>query len=112
MKIFNKLVRDKIPHIIESNNENCKTRKLNNEEYLIELNKKIKEEVNEYLESGEVEELADIEEVLRAILDVKKVSYDEFENIRENKVQKRGSFKERIFKYYRISCKLQYRKRL
>jgi len=97
MKIFNKLVRDKIPNIIEGNNETCKTRKLNDEEYLIELNKKIKEEVNEYLESGEVEELADIEEVLRAILDVKKVSYNEFENIRENKVQKRGAFKERIF---------------
>ena len=41
MKVFNKLVRDKIPEIIESNNESCKTRILSDEEYLSELNKKI-----------------------------------------------------------------------
>ena len=97
MKIFNKLVRDKIPEIIESNNESCKTRILTDEEYLIELNKKIKEELNEYLESGEIEELADLEEVLRAILDVKKCSYEDFENIRQSKVNKRGAFKNKIF---------------
>ena len=97
MKIFNKLVRDKIPEIIESNNERCKTRILSDKEYLIELNKKIKEELNEYLESGEIEELADLEEVLRAILDVKKCSYEDFENIRQSKVNKRGAFKNKIF---------------
>ena len=97
MKIFNKLVRDKIPQIIQNNNEVCKTRILNNDEYLIELNKKIVEEMNEYLESGNIEELADLEEVLRAILDVKQCSYEEFENIRNNKVLKRGAFKNKIF---------------
>lgn len=97
MKIFNKLVRDKIPEIIEANNETCKTRILSDEEYLVELNKKIKEELNEYLESGEIEELADLEEVLRAILDIKRCSYDEFESIRKQKVEKRGAFKEKIF---------------
>ena len=49
MKIFNKLVRDKIPQIIESNGEKCKIRVLCDEEYLQELNKKIKEEVNKSL---------------------------------------------------------------
>lgn len=97
MKIFNKLVRDKIPEIIESNNESCKTRILTDEEYLIELNKKIREELNEYLESGEIEELADLEEVLRAILDAKKCSYENFEKIRQSKVHKRGAFKNKIF---------------
>jgi len=57
----------------------------------------MQEELKEYLESGEVEELADLEEVLRAILDVKNVSYEEFENIRNTKVEKRGAFKEKIF---------------
>lgn len=71
MKIYNKLVRDKIPEIIENNNEICKIRILSNEEYLAELNKKIQEEMKEYLESGDIEELADLEEVLRAILDLK-----------------------------------------
>ncbi len=97
MKTFNKLVRDNIPKIIVANNEICKVRVLDNDEYLFELNKKLKEEVNEYLDSGEIEELADIEEVLRAILNVKKCSYDEFEKIRLVKVQKRGAFKQKIF---------------
>lgn len=97
MKVFNKLVRDKIPQIIESNNEKCETRILDNEEYLKELNTKLKEELNEYLESGDVEELADMEEVLRAILDAKGCSYDDFETIRVSKVNKRGAFKDKIF---------------
>ena len=83
MKIFNKLVRDKIPEIIKINNESCKTRILSDEEYLSELNKKIQEEMKEYLESGDIEELADMEEVLRAILDAKKCSYEEFEKIKK-----------------------------
>lgn len=97
MKIYNKLVRDKIPNIISNNNQVCQTRILSDEEYLRELNKKIQEELKEYLESGEIEELADLEEVLRAILDVKKCSYEEFEKIRTSKVEKRGAFEERIF---------------
>lgn len=97
MKIYNKLVRDKIAKIIIENKETPKTRVLDDEEYLKELNTKILEEVHEYLESGEVEELADIEEVLRAILDVKKVSLEDFEKIRQQKVDKRGAFKDRIF---------------
>lgn len=97
MKVYNKLVRDRIPEIIESKNESCKTRILDDKEYLDELNKKILEEVKEYLESGSVEELADIEEVLRAILEIKNCSYEDFENIRKTKVEKRGAFKKKIF---------------
>ena len=97
MKIFNKLVRDKIPQVCEKNNQTCKTRILNDNEYLQELNKKMQEELKEYLESGEIEELADLEEVLRAVLDAKHCSYDDFEKIRNSKVEKRGSFKNKIF---------------
>lgn len=104
MKVFNKLVRDKIPEIIKSNGEIAKTRILSDDEYLSQLNKKIKEELFEYLESGEIEELADIEEVLRAILDIKKCSYDEFEKIRKNKVAKRGAFKDKLFLESTIKC--------
>lgn len=49
------------------------------------------------MESGSIEELADLEEVLRAILEAKGTSYLEFERIRNNKVEKRGAFKEKIF---------------
>ena len=95
---YKKLVRDKIPEIIMLNEgRSCNTRILDNDEYLLELNKKIKEELNEYLESGKIEELADLEEVLRAILDSKGVSYEEFEQIRKRKVEKRGAFKDRIY---------------
>ena len=97
MKIFNKLVRDKIPQIIESNNEICHVEILDEKTYLEKLNEKLQEEMREYLESGEIEELADLEEVLRAILDVKNVSYEEFESIRKSKVEKRGAFKKKIF---------------
>ena len=58
---------------------------------------KIQEELAEYLESGDVEELADLEEVLRAILDINGITYEEFEKIRQEKVNKRGAFKDRIY---------------
>ena len=97
MKTFNKLVRDKIPQIIENNGEKCVTRVLTDEEYLAQLNTKLQEEMKEYLESGDIEELADLEEVLRAILDVKDCTYADFEHIRQAKVDKRGAFKQKIF---------------
>ncbi len=97
MKVYNKLVRDKIPEIIAKDNRNPITTILNDNDYLIELNKKIQEEIKEYLESEDVEELADIVEVIYGILDVKNISIDEFESIRKEKVQKRGAFKEKIF---------------
>ena len=43
------------------------------------------------------QELADLEEVLRAILDVKNCSWQEFEEIRTSKVNKRGAFENKIF---------------
>ncbi len=97
MKDYNKLVRDKIPEIIRGNGEEPVIRILSDEEYLKELEIKLQEEMNEYLESGDVEELADLEEVLRAILDVKNCSWQEFEEIRTIKVNKRGAFKNKIF---------------
>ena len=97
MRSYNKLVRDNIPNIISENGEKPITRVLTDEEYIRELNLKIEEEVKEYLLDFSVEELADIEEVIRAILDYKNVSYEEFENVRLNKVNKRGAFKERMF---------------
>ncbi len=98
MKIFNKLVRDKIPEIIrEKDNKTCTTEILDDDKYLEELNRKLQEELKEYLESGEVEELADLEEVLRAILKAKKVDYNNFEKIRKDKVEKRGAFDKKIF---------------
>lgn len=97
MRTYKKLVRDKIPEIIESNGETPVTRILNDEEYLKELNTKLQEEVNEYFADGNVEELADIVEVIYGLLDAKGVTLEEFEKIRNGKVEKRGAFKKKIF---------------
>jgi len=97
MKEYNKLVRDNIPEIMIKNGAKPVTRVLNDGEYIEELNKKLLEEVNEYLDSGEVLELVDIEEVILSILDVKNVKREEFDSLRREKVLKRGAFKEKIF---------------
>lgn len=94
---YQKLVRDRIPEIIKQNGQTPITRVLSNDEYLKELNIKIQEELNEYLESGNVEELADLEEVIRAILDVKGVSIVDFEVLRIKKAVKRGAFKQKVY---------------
>ena len=97
MKIYNKLVRDKIPEIINLDNRKAITRILDNEEYLDELNKKLKEEFAEYFEDNTTEELADIVEVIYGILNAKGVNVEEFEEIRKAKVEKRGAFQDKIF---------------
>ena len=97
MKIYNKLVRDNIPEIMIKNGVNPVIKTLNEEEYLKELNKKLLEEVKEYLESENVEEIADIEEVILSILKLKGISKQQVEEIRQNKVLKRGSFNKKIF---------------
>lgn len=97
MKVYEKLVRDNIPEIMIANGAKPVTRVLDEQEYLQELNKKILEEVNEYLQDGSVEELADIQEVMNAILNVKGVSQEDFEKIRTQKVKKRGAFNKRIY---------------
>ena len=97
MKIYNKLVRDNIPEIMIENGAKPVTRILTDEEYLIELNKKLLEEVNEYLESQNIEEIADIEEVILAILNIKGITRDNLEEVRKAKTLKRGAFNKKIF---------------
>ena len=97
MKIYNKLVRDKIIDIIEADGRIAKYRILDDNEYRQELNKKLQEEVKEYLEDNNVEELADIIEVIYGILNSMDVSIKEFEKIRINKQEKRGAFEKKIY---------------
>lgn len=93
---YNKLVRDKIPEIIENSGRKAITEKVSDEVYYKLLNDKLDEERLEYLESLRIEELADLVEVIYAILEYKKVSIEEFEKMRIAKAAKRGAFKERI----------------
>lgn len=97
MKVYNKLVRDNIPDIILKDNCLPTTRILDDKEYLEELNKKLTEEINEYLESNSIEELCDVTEVILAILDFNNIDHKDFENTRIKKAAKRGAFKKKIF---------------
>jgi len=91
-KIYNKLVRDDIPKVIEESNKKCETEIVRGEELSILLNEKLQEEVNEYLESKDIEELADILEVIHGILHNKGVTIGELEAIRIKKKEERGGF--------------------
>ena len=91
---YNKAVRDKIPQIIESSGKNCNVKKLSDSEFLAELEKKLVEELNEYQESKDVEELADILEVIYRISELKEVNLDK---IRQEKIEKRGGFEKNLF---------------
>lgn len=99
--IYNKLIRDRIPEIIAANNQTAETRVLNKKEFIKELRKKILEEAKELNEgSGHdnlIEELVDIQEIIDAILEEKKVKFLEFRKIQTEKRQKRGGFKKKLF---------------
>ena len=79
--VYNKLVRDNIPAIIKKNGGEPKTRILENLEYKKRLDEKLQEEVAEYLKDDNVEEIADIYEVITAILKYKGVTFEEFEKV-------------------------------
>lgn len=89
MKVYNKLVRDKITDIIEADGRIAKYRILDNNEYRQQLNSKLQEEVKEYLDDNKVEELADIVEVVYGILNSMDVTIDEFEKVRIKKKEER-----------------------
>lgn len=94
---FNKLVRDKIPEIIKSQGEDASIRILETDEYIKCLEKKLDEEVAEYHESKDIEELADILEVVFALAEVQHCSRDELLSVYKAKNEKRGGFSNRIF---------------
>lgn len=92
-----KLVRDKIPQIIENSGKTCRTRILSDDEYITALDMKLREELNEYLADGSMEELADLLEVMMAAAEARGHTFDEVEAIRRDKAEKRGSFHDRIW---------------
>jgi predicted house-cleaning noncanonical NTP pyrophosphatase (MazG superfamily) len=101
MPTYNKLVRDKIPQIIESKGKKLSTKVLNDEDYIKYLKEKAYEELDEYCAAetdGEtVEELADLLEVIRALAKHHGSSIEEVEAVRIDKVEKRGGFHEKVF---------------
>ena len=82
IKKYNKLVRDRIPEIIESSGRTCVTEILSDEDYLKMLDAKLDEELAEYHADQNIEELADLMEVIRDCAVVGEYSLEELECIR------------------------------
>lgn len=91
-----KLVRDKIPEIIKKDNIDPEFFVANSEEYYKALIEKLNEEVKEFIESDNVEELADVIEVVYAIAEHKEIGKDKLEKIRLKKADEKGQFKNRF----------------
>lgn len=100
-QIYNKLVRDKIPEIIEGNGETAVVRTLNDEEFKTELERKMLEEYNEVLSAQtskeRLEELADMLEIIASLGTLEGSDLSTIMAIMEEKKQKRGGFSKKIF---------------
>lgn len=97
MITYNKLVRDLIPSIIQQEGKQCQTRTLSDQEYQKALIQKLQEEVTEFTEEPNLEELADILEVIQALAKALDSDIETVRNIQQKKSQNRGGFDKRIF---------------
>ena len=96
IKKYNKLVRDRIPEIIESDGKTCVIETLSKEKYLWMLDAKMDEELREYHLEHNIEELADLLEVIYSAVKARGYTDEEFERVRKNKARERGTFDKRI----------------
>ena len=95
-KIYNKLVRDRIPEIIKADGNICVTEVLPDDRYLQMLDVKLDEELAEYQESKSLEELADLLEVMRAVVKARSWTWEQLKQVRREKAAKRGGFAQKI----------------
>lgn len=93
---YDKLVRDKIPQIIEAGGKSCVTEILSDEEYLRRVDEKLSEELAEYYADGSIEELADLLEALYAAARARGYTLAQLETVRREKAEKRGGFEKKI----------------
>lgn len=96
---YYKLVRDKIPEIIEKKGIKPVNHIADDDEFKKALMKKLKEEVKEFIEDPSQEEMADIMEVIYAILEQRGYSFEDIEKVREKKKREKGAFKKRIIAF-------------
>ena len=93
---YNKLVRDRIPEIIEKSGKTCKTEILSDEKYLRMIDAKLDEELAEYHKDQNIEELADLMEVIYAAAAARGYTVEQLEQVRAEKAEKRGGFQKKI----------------
>ena len=95
-KVYQKLVRDRIPEIIEADGKTCVIETLSDSRYLEMLDAKLAEELAEYQESKSLEELADLLEVMRAVVQARGWTWGQLEQVRQEKAMQRGGFEKKI----------------
>lgn len=95
-KQYHKLVRDRIPDIIEKAGKTCRTEILGDETYLAMLDEKLNEELVEYQESKSLEELADLLEVMEAVVTARGYTWEELLAVKAEKKAARGGFEEKL----------------
>ena len=93
---YHKLVRDRIPEIIESSGKTCVTEILSDDEYLRMIDTKLDEELAEYHKDQNIEELADLMEVIYAAAIARGYTIEQLEKVRAEKAEKRGAFQKKI----------------
>ena len=93
---YNKLVRDRIPEIIEGSGKICVTEIFSDKDYLRMLDAKLDEEMAEYHADQNIEELADLMEVIRACAVARGYAIEQLEQVRAEKAAKRGGFEKKI----------------
>lgn len=96
VKPYHKLVRDRIPEIIEASGKSCVTEILSDADYLELLDAKLDEELAEYHKDQNVEELADLLEVIYAAAKARGYTLEQLEVVRAEKASKRGAFEKKI----------------
>ena len=96
VKKYHKLVRDRIPEIIEASGKSCVTETLSEEEYLRMVDAKLDEELVEYHNEPNLEELADLMEVIYAAAAARGYTPEQLEQARAEKAAERGKFENRI----------------
>lgn len=93
---YHKLVRDRIPEIIRASGKTCRTEVLSDDAYLKMIDAKLDEELAEYHKEQNLEELADLLEVLHAAVIARGYTLEELETVRAQKAEKRGGFAQKI----------------
>ena len=94
--VYKKLVRDRIPEIIEASGKTCTIEILSDENYLLMVDAKLDEELAEYHKDQNIEELSDLLEVIYAATKARAYSIEQLEAVRAEKAAKRGAFDKKI----------------
>lgn len=94
---YYKLVRDRIPEIIRASGKTCTTEVLSDEDYIRAIDAKLDEELAEYHKDQNIEELADLLEVIRAAANARGYTIEQLEQVRAEKAAKRGGFEKKLY---------------